>query len=315
MDLERPPMRYTEQNKKIVSIEVTLLLTKTWIKSGHKMAAWSPASRQRLRQLKDRLNPFLSTQLSRHCTHIKNHGGVKAAVRRVHKLSSHTRFVARFDIYHYYQRINHNVLLEQLQQLGVDQADCLMVKDYLSMPDHQQTGVGMIAGGSLSPLLAAVYLHPLDELMANLKRHKKIVHYTRYMDDFIILCHTRWQLRQAIAKMHRVLAALQCKIHPDKRFIGPTTRRFDFLGYQFQSGRKLRPSPTSLCRFYTRIRRLYEQGADQSRLLQYVTKWHQWLWAGLGRIVSRQGGLRRHRKRSHYYLTTLRSKNNKVTRQ
>ena len=105
------------------------------------MAAWSPASQQRLHQLKDRLNPFLSTQLSRHCTHITNNGGVKAAVRRVHKLSSHARFVARFDMYHYYQRINHKVLLEQLKQLGVDQADCLMVKDYLSMPDHQQTKV------------------------------------------------------------------------------------------------------------------------------------------------------------------------------
>ena len=278
------------------------------------MAVWSPVSRYRLRQLKDRLNPFLSTQLSRHCTHIKNKGGVKGAVRQAHKLSSHASFVARFDIHHYYQSMNHEVLLEQLKQLGVDEADCLMVNDYLSMPDHEHTGVGMIAGGSLSPILAAVYLHPLDQLMAHLKRHKKIEHYTRYMDDFIILCHTRWQLRQAIAKMHRVLATLQCNIHPDKRFIGPTTRGVDFLGYRCQSGRKLRPSRTSLCRFYTRIPRLYEQGAEQERLLQYVTKWHQWFCGGLRRIVSCQGGLRRHRKRSIYYLKTLSSNKNPVIR-
>ena len=48
--------------------------------------------------------------------------------------------------------------------------------------------------------------------------------YVGYMDDCIILCHTRWQLRVAIAKMHRVLAELQCRVHPNKRFIGATTR-------------------------------------------------------------------------------------------
>jgi RNA-directed DNA polymerase len=269
------------------------------------MAVWSPVSRNRLCQLKGRLNSFLSSYLSRHCMHIKDHGGVKAAVRRVHKLTSHASFVARFDIYHYYQRMNHAVLLEQLKQLGIDYNDYMIVKDYLSVPDNKKTGAGLIAGGSLSPLLAAVYLHPLDKLMTDLKRRKKIVHYTRYMDDFIILCHTRWQLRVAIAKMHRVLAVLQCRVHPNKRFIGATTRGFDFLGYQFQSGRKLRPSKVSLCRFYTRIRRLHEQGVDSNRLLQYMSKWHQWYKGGLKHIISHQGGLKRHRKRSIYYLKSI----------
>ena len=98
-------------------MELTLSLTKTWIKNGCKMAVWSPVSRNRLCQLKGRLNSFLSSYLSRHCMHIKDHGGVKAAVRRVHKLTSHASFVARFDIYHYYQRMNHAVLLELIPKL------------------------------------------------------------------------------------------------------------------------------------------------------------------------------------------------------
>jgi len=40
------------------------------------------------------------------------------------------------------------------------------------------------------------------------------------MDDFIILCHTRWQLRVAIAKMHCVLAVLQCRVHPNNGYVG-----------------------------------------------------------------------------------------------
>ena len=38
-----------------------------------------------------------------------------------------------------------------------------MVADYLRLPDRHRSGRGMTAGGSLSPLLAAVMLIPLDE--------------------------------------------------------------------------------------------------------------------------------------------------------
>ena len=282
-----------------------LLLTHTWTQSGRTMAAWSAVSRQRLRQLKDRLTALLSTCITRHCTHLKNHGGVKAALRQVHRRLPHARFVARFDIEHYYQSMHHQVLLMQLKQLKVEPADRLMISEYLSQPDMNKTGVGMVAGGCLSPLLAAVYLHPLDQLMARLKRQKKIVHYTRYMDDYVILCKSRWQLKKAIAAMHCVLKQLHCRVHPNKRFIGKTTRRFDFLGYSFKADSKLRASNVSIDRFHNRLRRLYERGADYHQLLQYVEKWHQYHAGGLKLILSVQGGLKRHRKRAIYYLTTL----------
>ena len=193
----------------------------------------------------------------------------------------------------------------QLKELGVDQADRLMISEYLSRPDVKKTGVGMVAGGCLSPLLAAVYLHPLDQLMARSKRQKQIVHYTRYMDDYVILCTSRWQLKKAIAAMHRILKGLHCRVHPNKRYIGKTTRRFDFLGYSFQAHCKLKAGGVSINRFHNRLRRLYERGADHHQLLQTIEKWHQYHAGGLKRILSIQGGLKRHRKRSIHYLTTL----------
>ncbi len=65
----------------------------------------------------------------------------------------------------------------------------------------------------------------------------------RYMDDFVLLARTRWQLRRAIAEVHALIAPIGLRLHPDKRFIGSLHRGFDFLGYQFYPGRKLRPSP------------------------------------------------------------------------
>jgi len=105
---------------------------------------------------------------------------------------------------------------------------------------------------ALSPLLAAVYLTPLDaafEIFGN-------TFYRRYMDDFVILAKTRRELRSAVKLVHQVLAGLRQKVHSWKRFIGRTIRGFDLLGYRFHPKRRLRPSEESINRLKTRVRRL-----------------------------------------------------------
>ena len=86
-------------------------------------------------------------------------------------------------------------------------------------------------------------------------------------------------------------------MHPDKRFIGWLSRGFDFLGYQFPTGRKLRPSRVSHRRRQERARRAHGQGGDQQRLRLYVLRWWRWVHSGLGEgrraLVSRQGGYER----------------------
>jgi hypothetical protein len=78
---------------------------------------------------------------------------------------------------------------------------------------------------------------------------------------------------------------------------GLPSRGFDFLGYQFHPGRKLRPSGVSHRRRQERARRLHEQGGDRQRLRLYVLRWWRWVHGGLGEgrsaLVSRQGGYER----------------------
>ncbi len=74
----------------------------------------------------------------------------------------------------------------------------------------------MVAGGSLSPLLGALYLKPLDDAMETLATSGKIF-YLRYMDDFVLLAHTRWSLRKAIARVYRVMQDLALRLHEQKR--------------------------------------------------------------------------------------------------
>ena len=156
-------------------------------------------------------------------------------------------------------------LLDLVGRMGASSQSRAIVKDYLRLPDRRQTGCSMTAGGSLSPLLAAVMLIPLDEAMNRLFRRYGLF-YVRYMDDFVIMAQKRHQLRRAIKRVHEVLQRLGLRLHGSKRLIGKLSKGFDFLGYRVVPGRRLRSSAESKRRFDEKFRRLYEQGASSMRL-------------------------------------------------
>ena len=87
-----------------------------------------------------------------------------------------------------------------------------------------------MAGGSLSPLLGALYLSPLDAAMLRLVNLGQI-YYVRYMDDMVILAKTRWHLRGAIRILTETIQSLGLTLHRVKRFVGRIEKGFDFLDY------------------------------------------------------------------------------------
>ena len=271
---------------------VPLRLDGLWSLDGRLMAKWTPQSRKRVRQATRDLGVALAGEIHPFCMHVKGHGGVKGAVRVIQRLLPRVQFVGRFDVASYYRSIRHDHLLTQLRAAPVPAALQALIEDYLRLPDSRATGRGLVAGGGLSPLLGALHLVDVDRALGNERLRHAGVYYLRYMDDILILTRTRWQLRRAIATLRQRLGKLDLELHRDKRFIGRTTAGFDFLGYRFQPGRRLRPAAQSLQRLLTRSRRLYEQGATRARLWRYVERWVDWLWGGLGRIVSRKGGRR-----------------------
>lgn len=88
----------------------------------------------------------------------------------------------------------------------------------------------------ISPLLANIYLDPLDWLMA-----ASGFEMVRYADDMIVLCHSQEEAATALGKLREWMEESKLTLHPDK------TRRvdmnlvdshFDFLGYRFQRSRR-----------------------------------------------------------------------------
>jgi len=272
---------------------VRLQLTGLWRKDGRCFVQWNPQSRKTIFLARRILQDQLKHVLYSNCRHIKGHGGVKCAVRDLMKQTGDFRFVGRFDIASYYESMQHHILLGLLEESGVDETLQAVVQQYLKAPDLSGSGCGMMAGGSLSPLLGALYLSPLDAAMLRLVNLGQI-YYVRYMDDMVILAKTRWHLRAAIRILTETIQSLGLTLHRVKRFVGRIEKGFDFLGYQIHPSRRLRPSPESLRRLSVRARRLYEQGASSCRLWQYVSRWTRWLWAGMDGLVSRKGGVKRY---------------------
>ena len=270
-----------------------LRVTASWFSEGRRMVRWSPPSRRLLAHLQPRLAVSLAPALHGRCAHLKGHGGVKGALRYLQRALPRARYVARFDVAAYYNSIRHDRMLGLLGQAPVSPEQLALVGQYLALPDTRGTGRGLVASGSLSPLLGALYLAPLDRAMWARWRRGQLVAYVRYMDDVVLLAATRWQLRRAIAQLQQILTGLGLRTHSEKLFIGPVTRGFDFLGYRLHPRRRLRASRESIRRLRERARRLYEREGDLCRLRQYVERWYRWLLGGLGRMVSRGGGLRR----------------------
>ena len=67
----------------------------------------------------------------------------------------------------------------------------------------------------ISPLLANIYLDPLDKLMTGHGYHM-----VRYADDFVILCRSREEADAALAEVRAWVNEVGLTLHPTKTHVG-----------------------------------------------------------------------------------------------
>jgi hypothetical protein len=212
--------------------------------------------------------------------------GAKAAVRHICTRLASNQFVFRSDVKSYYASIDHAVLLNLVRDSIDDPLLLDLVAQYLHRTVDENclystVTIGISLGCPLSPVMAAIYLEPLDRRM-----EAAGLTYARFMDDWVILAPSRWSLRRAIRIVNETLRELRVKQHPDKTFIGRIERGFTFLGYWITAKGVTGVAPSAWQGFQERVARLYEQDAPQDeirrRIEQYVRRWKQWALSGSG---------------------------------
>jgi hypothetical protein len=121
---------------------------------------------------------------------------------------------------------------------------------------------GISPGCLLSSLMMALYLKPLDDLMAPKTDGPDCgLFHGRFMDEWVVLGPSKWKLSKAICAVNRLLNAQKLKHHLGKTFIGLISHGFDFLGYRFAPfGLDIVPKTSK--RMLEKLSRLYEQGME-----------------------------------------------------
>ena len=168
--------------------------------------------------------------------------GCKEALRRVEQLLKEDKvWVVDADIKGYFDTIPHGPLLKRVGGKIADGRVLRLIEAYLkagvmeSVKSWQPTERGTPQGAVISPLLANIYLDPLDWEMA-----RAGLEMVRYADDYVVLCHSREQALQALEKIQEFANANGLTLHPEKTQIVDASQPggFDFLGYHFERGMK-----------------------------------------------------------------------------
>lgn len=165
-------------------------------------------------------------------------------------------FVIDADIKTYFDTIPHDKLLSMIREEVVDGSVLELLKQFLQSGIFEdgivyESKSGSPQGGVISPLLANIYLHPLDEMM--MTRGHRI---TRYADDFVICCRTKKGAERVLKSVTNLLEKqLGLTVHPTKtRIVDSLKEPFTFLGYTFKSGYYHVPADKAVLKFKDKVR-------------------------------------------------------------
>ena len=168
--------------------------------------------------------------------------GCKDALREVDRLlkEGYTHVVDA-DLKAYFDSIPHDRLMARVAEKVSDGRVLDLIEGYLRQDvmkgmERWSPTAGTPQGAVISPLLANIYLHPLDLIME--QGGYKMV---RYADDFVILCREAEEAEEALRRVTAWTTANGLTLHPDKTRMGDARepgQGFQFLGYRFEGGRR-----------------------------------------------------------------------------
>ena len=171
-------------------------------------------------------------------------------------------YILKFDIRHYFESIDHEILKGMLRNIPDKNVLGLL---YHIIRSHEgstdpETGrkMGLPLGNQTSQWFALYYLDPIDRLI---KEKMRVKHYVRYMDDGILVHESKEYLNEVLRQMKEKAKELHVEFN-QKTQIVPISEGVDFLGFRFyltDTGKVIRRLRTSNKRRWKRRLKKYRE--------------------------------------------------------
>ena len=232
-----------------------------------------------LQVLQPRIDPGFSNHSHGFRPGRRAHDAVKAARAYV---QSGKRVVVDVDLEKFFDRVNHDILIDRLGKRIEDNAVMRLIRAYLNagimdggvVMERQK---GTPQGGPLSPLLANVLLDEVDKAL-----EVRGYDFARYADDCNVYVGSQKAGERVMAYLRKLYTKLKLQINEAKSAVGSAFGR-KFLGYSLWVGKgkevKCAVAKKALENFKTRIRQLTRRNGGRSmkqvveKLKPYLRGW------------------------------------------
>lgn len=222
------------------------------------------------------------------------------------------------DIKAFFDSIDHDVVMSRVRARIADGRVLDLFEAFLVagvMEDGKVTvpTAGTPQGGVVSAWLSNLVLDDLDKAL-----ERGGLRHVRYADDFVVLCKSHTEARQALSLIREVLDSLQLQLHETKTRLSDVWKGFEFLRFRIKANR-VSMSSRAIDDFKDHVRHLTrrKQGrnveAMLSRLNPVIRGWVGYFGpAEVSRVLSRLDHWIRMRVRSFRFKRRKRHDNHRL---
>lgn len=231
------------------------------------------------------------------------HDAVRAAQEYV---AGGKRWVADIDLKSFFDQVNHDRLMNMIGRKVKDKRVLALIGRYLRAPMQKKDGsregrtAGTPQGGPLSPLLANIYLDPLDKEL-----ERREVSFVRYADDIAIFASSQRSAQRILESVIEWLKKeLGLEVNREKSGSGPSGTS-SLLGFRLYEDGRIGVSPKAITKLKEKVRECWD--ARQSKTSEelseqwrrYISGWWNYFqladWRSEVRSLS--GWIRRHMRK------------------
>lgn len=189
-------------------------------------------------------------------------------------------WVIDIDLKDFFDQVDHDILMHRLRGKVLDKRLRTLIGAYLRAPVKLACGgkekrwKGTPQGGPLSPLLANIYLDPLDKEL-----EKRGVSFVRYADDIAIFAASERAAERIYGSVVEWIEKhLKLEVNRSKSGIGPCGQS-SLLGFRLYEDGRTGVSPKSIGRLKAKVRELWNarqsltSGQLRDQWRNYIRGW------------------------------------------